>query len=94
MESARVLAGKKYGPLAKLQGCGSGACLQICGWVEATPVTVAQLRHLALEGIAFGFLLGEAERSDGPRMAKPGPAHSELFGSFDWSFLGARGGRP
>lgn len=64
------------------------------GQVEATPVTVAQLRHLALEGIAFGFLLGEAERSDGPRMAKPGPAHSELFGSFDWSFLGARGGRP
>lgn len=61
------------------------------GQVEATPVTVAQLRHLSLEGIAFGFLLG-AGGGDGP--ATPGPAHSELFGSFNWSFLGARGGRP
>lgn len=31
------------------------------GQVEAAPVTVSQLRHLALEGLAFGFLLGNAE---------------------------------
>jgi len=59
------------------------------GQVEATPVAVAQLRHLALEGIAFGFLLGAEGGRSGPAT---GPAHSELFGSFNWSFLGARGG--
>lgn len=61
------------------------------GQVEATPVAVAQLRHLALEGIAFGFLLGAEGGRSGPAT---GPAHSELFGSFNWSFLGARGGPP
>ena len=63
------------------------------GQVEVSPVTVSQLRHLALEGIAFGFLLSkaEAQRTELTTMkVPPGGPYSEVFGRFHWSFGGDR----
>ncbi|CAJ1345729.1 unnamed protein product [Effrenium voratum] len=54
--------------------------------VDSAPVTVSQLRHLALEGLALGFLLGGLE-ADAPDLTSPGE-RVMVLGAHSWGFLG------
>lgn len=66
------------------------------GEVESVPISIALLRRIALEGVAFGFLLSRAEANSSQVLTftKSGET-PRLLGAFKstWGFLGRAGGK-
>ncbi|CAE7777936.1 unnamed protein product [Symbiodinium sp. CCMP2592] len=65
------------------------------GEVESVPISIALLRRIALEGVAFGFLLSRAEADSSQDLTFTKSETPRLLGAFKstWGFLGRAGGK-